>query len=120
MVNEAKVKTYLHSWGTMPVMDGNKAVGVIFESKSGRQAIMAKVVIDSTGDGDLLPFTRAKFDTDIDPKIRIANLSLCYLDRQRKLHESRRFPARQIPKNGGIDARADEKGRPCPVSSEAT
>ena len=78
MVNEAEVKTYLHSWGTMPIMDGNKATGVIFESKSGRQAIMAKVVIDSTGDGDLLPFTHAKFDTDIDPKIRIANLSLCY------------------------------------------
>ncbi len=78
MVNEAGVKTYLHSWGTMPIMEGNKATGVIFESKSGRQAIMAKVVIDSTGDGDLLPFTPAGFDTDIDPKIRIANLSLCY------------------------------------------
>ena len=78
MVNEAKVKTYLHSWGTMPIMDGNKAVGVVFESKSGRQAIMAKVVIDSTGDGDLLPFAGATFDTDIDPNIRIANLSLCY------------------------------------------
>ena len=78
MVNEAGVKTYLHSWGTMPVMEGNKAVGVVFESKSGRQAVMAKVVIDSTGDGDLLPFTPAKFDTDIDPRIRIANLSLCY------------------------------------------
>lgn len=78
MVTEAKVKTYLHSWGTMPLMEGNKAVGVIFESKSGRQAIMAKVVIDSTGDGDLLPFAGATFDTDIDPSIRIANLSLCY------------------------------------------
>ncbi len=78
MVNEAKVKTYLHAWGTMPIMDGNKAVGVVFESKSGRQAVMAKVVIDSTGDGDLLPFTPAGFDTDIDPRIRIANLSLCF------------------------------------------
>ena len=78
MVNEAKVKTYLHSWGTMPIMEGDKAVGVVFESKSGRQAVMAKVVIDSTGDGDLLPFTPAQFDTDIDPRIRIANLSLCY------------------------------------------
>ena len=67
MVNEAKIKTYLHSWGTMPIMDGNKATGVIFESKSGRQAVLAKVVIDSTGDGDLLPFTGAGFDTDIDP-----------------------------------------------------
>lgn len=78
MVNEAGVKTYLHSWGTMPLMDGNKAMGIVFESKSGRQAIMAKVVIDSTGDGDLLPFAGAGFDTDIDPSLRIANLSLCY------------------------------------------
>lgn len=78
MVNEAKIKTYLHTWGTMPVMDGNKPVGVIFESKSGRQAVMAKVVIDSTGDGDLLPFAGAEFDVDIDPRVRIANLSLCY------------------------------------------
>ena len=78
MVNEAKIKTYLHGWGTIPVMEGNKAAGVIFESKSGRQAVLAKVVIDSTGDGDLLPFTGVGFDTDIDPNIRIANLSLCF------------------------------------------
>jgi hypothetical protein len=78
MVTEAGIKTYLHSWGTMPLMDGNKAVGVIFESKSGRQAVMARVVIDSTGDGDLLPAAGAGFDADIDPGIRIANLSLCY------------------------------------------
>jgi len=78
MVNEAKIKTYLDSWGTIPVMDGNKTTGVIFESKSGRQAVMAKVVIDSTGDGDLLPGAGATFDADIDPRIRIANLSLCF------------------------------------------
>lgn len=78
MVREAKVKTYLHSWGTMPIMDGNTAAGVVFESKSGRQAILAKVVIDSTGDGDLLPYAGAGFDEDIDPGLRIANLSLSY------------------------------------------
>jgi hypothetical protein len=78
MVAEAGVKVYLHSWGTMPVMDGNRATGVVFESKSGRRAILAKVVIDSTGDGDLLPHAGAAFDVDIDPKLRIANLSLSY------------------------------------------
>jgi hypothetical protein len=78
MVKEAKVKIFLHSWGTMPIMDGAKAMGVVFESKSGRQAIMAKVVIDSTGDGDLLPCSGATFDVDIDPRLRIANLSLSY------------------------------------------
>ena len=78
MVEEAGVKMYLHSWGTELIMDGNKAKGVIFESKSGRQAILAKVVIDSTGDGDLLPYAGADFEIDIPPSFRIANLSLCF------------------------------------------
>jgi hypothetical protein len=78
MIEEAGVKVYLHSWGTEPVMDRNKVKGVIFESKSGRQAILGKVVIDSTGDGDLLPYASADFMTDIPPKFRIANLALCF------------------------------------------
>lgn len=78
MVEEAGIKVYLNSWGTAPIMDGDKARGVIFESKSGRQAILAKVVIDGTGDGDLLPQAGVEFETDIPPHFRIANLSLCY------------------------------------------
>ncbi len=78
MMKEAGVKTYLHSWGTEPIMDGNTAKGVIFESKSGRQAVLAKVVIDSTGDGDLLPYSGAEFKSDIDPAMRISNLSFSY------------------------------------------
>jgi hypothetical protein len=78
MMKEAGVKTYLHSWGTEPVMDGNQVKGVIFESKSGRQAVLSKVVIDATGDGDLLPFSGADFKSDIDPTLRIANLSFSY------------------------------------------
>ncbi len=78
MMEEAKVKTYLHAWGTEPIMEGNKARGVIFESKSGRQAVLAKVVIDSTGDGDLLPYAGADFKMDIERTMRIANLSFSY------------------------------------------
>ncbi len=78
MVEEAGVKTYLHSWGTEPIMDGDKVKGVIFESKSGRQAVLGKVVIDSTGDGDLLPYAGAEFDSEIDPKLRISNLAMCF------------------------------------------
>jgi len=78
MVNEAKVKTYLHSWGCLPIMDGNEAKGVVFESKSGRAAVLAKVVIDSTGDGDLLPGAGCAFDTHITPGIRISYLSVTY------------------------------------------
>jgi hypothetical protein len=78
MMKEAKVTTYLHSWGTQPIMEGNKAKGVIFESKSGRQAVLAKVVIDSTGDGDLLPYAGAAFETQIPQTMRMANLSFSY------------------------------------------
>ena len=78
MMTEAGIKTYLHAWGTEPIMEGNKAKGVIFESKSGRQAVLAKVVIDSTGDGDLLPYAGAAFETQIDKKLRMSNLSFSY------------------------------------------
>ncbi len=78
MVEEAGIKTYLHSWGTASIVDKNEVQGIIFESKSGRQAIMAKVVIDSTGDGDLLPSAGADFDEKIDPKLRISGLAMCF------------------------------------------
>jgi hypothetical protein len=78
MVEEAGVKTYLHSWGTEPIMEGNTCKGVIFESKSGRQAILGKVIIDSTGDGDLLPYAGIEFEDNIPPNFRIANLALCF------------------------------------------
>jgi hypothetical protein len=78
MVEEAGVKTYLHSWGTEPIMEGSHCKGVIFESKSGRQAVLAKVVIDATGDGDLLPYAGIEFEDNIPPNFRIANLALCF------------------------------------------
>jgi hypothetical protein len=40
--------------------------GVIFESKAGRQAILAHVVVDTTGDGDMFARAGAAFDTDIE------------------------------------------------------
>lgn len=78
MVEESGVKTYLHSWGTEAIVEGSNVQGVVFESKTGRQAILAKVVIDGTGDGDLLPSAGAEFDSKIDPKLRISKLALCF------------------------------------------
>jgi ribulose 1,5-bisphosphate synthetase/thiazole synthase len=53
MIQEAKVKTLFHCWATDVIMDGGAVRGVVFDSKAGRQAILAKVVIDTTGDGDI-------------------------------------------------------------------
>jgi len=53
LIQKEGVKLRLHSWVVAPMLDGSRVTGVIVESKSGRQAIAADVVIDCTGDGDV-------------------------------------------------------------------
>jgi hypothetical protein len=53
MVQEAGVDVFFHAWGVDVIKTGTAVKGVVFESKEGRQAILAKQVIDTTGDGDV-------------------------------------------------------------------
>jgi FAD dependent oxidoreductase len=53
LVMEAGIHPMLHRQVVAPVMDGDRIVGVITESKAGREAILAKVVIDASGDADI-------------------------------------------------------------------
>jgi ribulose 1,5-bisphosphate synthetase/thiazole synthase len=62
MIEEAGVKVFLHCWGVDAVMNGDAVCGAVFESKSGRQAILAKTVVDATGDGDLFAAAGAEFE----------------------------------------------------------
>jgi hypothetical protein len=78
MVVEAGVKLYLHSWGTRAITEGGSVRGIVFESKSGRQAVLGKVIIDGTGDGDLLPSAGAEFDGTIDRSLRSSMLALVF------------------------------------------
>jgi len=54
MIAENKVEMFFHSWGVDVIQDGDAVKGVVFESKQGRQAILAKQVVDCTGDADML------------------------------------------------------------------
>jgi hypothetical protein len=66
MVLASGMHAYLDCWGVDAVIDAKGAVrGAVFESKSGRQAILADVVVDASGDGDIYaaagaPFQKAK------------------------------------------------------------
>jgi len=62
MIEEAGVQVFLHCWGVDAIVDGDAVQGVVFESKSGRQAIVAKVVVDATGDGDVFASAGAEFE----------------------------------------------------------
>ena len=66
MVLEQKVRLLLHAYAVAPIVEDNTMRGAIFESKEGRQAILAKVVVDTTGDADLLARAGAALESDID------------------------------------------------------
>ncbi|MFM2076496.1 MAG: hypothetical protein RJA49_386 [Actinomycetota bacterium] len=53
LVQEAGVHPMLHRSFVAPVMDGNRVLGIITESKAGREAILGRRVIDATGDADI-------------------------------------------------------------------
>lgn len=53
LVQEAGIHPMLHRQFVAPIMDGNTITGVIVESKAGREAILAKRIIDATGDADI-------------------------------------------------------------------
>lgn len=61
MAVEAGVKLLYGTLVVDVIKEGDKVVGVIFENKSGRQAVKAKVVIDASGDGDVAAFAGAEY-----------------------------------------------------------
>ena len=63
MIVESGARLLLHAWACDPLVEEGKIRGVTFQGKSGRFAVLADVVIDTTGDGDLfaaagLPFEK--------------------------------------------------------------
>ena len=62
MIRESGVKILYHTWASNVIMEGNSIRGVFIESKSGRMAVLAKVVIDCSGDGDIFHLAGEKYD----------------------------------------------------------
>jgi len=67
MTAEAKVGLRLHSWAVDVIQEGDALRGVVLESKSGRQAILARQIIDATGDGDLAARAGVPFHLGVTP-----------------------------------------------------
>jgi hypothetical protein len=53
MLVEAKVDVTFHALCAGVVMDGERICGIVTESKSGREAVLGRVVLDCTGDADV-------------------------------------------------------------------
>jgi len=74
MVREAGITPILHCFMVKAIVEGETIKGVITESKSGRQAILAKRVIDATGDADVAYHTGAPYRKS--PKNELMEVSM--------------------------------------------
>ena len=62
MLAEAGAELRLYTFVSAPLMEDGRVAGVIAESKSGRQALRAKVVVDASGDGDVAARAGAAYE----------------------------------------------------------
>ena len=62
MLEEDGVHLLLHAYGVGAVVEDGTVKGILLESKSGRQAILADVVVDATGDADIAAQAGAPFE----------------------------------------------------------
>lgn len=68
LLYESGVILQLYTFACEAIMDGQKIKGAVIESKSGREAVLAEIVIDCSGDGDIavkagVPFNKGR-ETD--------------------------------------------------------
>ena len=62
IVEEAKIKVLTNTWAVDTIVENDEVKGIIIENKSGRQAIMADIVIDATFDADIAARAGAPMD----------------------------------------------------------
>lgn len=62
MCLDAGVRLRLHSWVTNAIVEEGRVRGAVIESKSGREAVLARIVVDATGDGDVAAYAGADYE----------------------------------------------------------
>jgi glycine/D-amino acid oxidase-like deaminating enzyme len=61
MLGAAGVEVLLHTYVARAIPAGDAVGGVVIENKAGRQAILARIVVDATGDADVAASAGAPF-----------------------------------------------------------
>lgn len=76
LVEEAGITPMLHRMFVAPILEGDRIAGIITESKAGREAILARRVIDATGDADIAH--RAGAPTRLTPREEMQAASVMF------------------------------------------
>lgn len=77
MIREEKnITPYLHAYAVSAYLENGTLRGVIYESKQGRFAVLAKRIVDCTGDGDIFASAGAEYEFSFDAPLRNSDMSL--------------------------------------------
>jgi len=80
MVLESGANVLLHTFVCGVLLEGNRVRGVIIESKSGREVILADVIVDTTGDADIVAWAGAPYtkitDSMVSLNFRMVNVDM--------------------------------------------
>lgn len=79
MCVDAGVLLRMHSWVVGVFGESDRPEGAIVESKAGREAVRARMIVDCTGDGDVAAMAGAGFERDdkmIGLPFRIGNIDM--------------------------------------------
>jgi hypothetical protein len=79
MLLDLGVRPVFHAWFSTPIVEDHAVKGVVFESKEGREAIFADVVVDATGDGDVFARAEAAFASDVDEKSMHHSINVAWM-----------------------------------------
>jgi hypothetical protein len=105
MCDEAGVDVLLHSFAIDTVVDQGKVKGVIVGNKSGLMLLPAEVVVDCTGDGDVVANGGGKFEFGRDEDgltqpmslfFRIADADDARIEEYKRNHPEEHFPYQHI------------------------
>ena len=99
MQQEAGVKVLTHTLAARPIMESDAVKGLFVESKLGRHAILARVVVDATGEVDIARQTGCPMRTEVGTasrEFKMAGVDLDALYQHFKRHPETFPPSRDF------------------------
>lgn len=78
MLDDAGVGTLCYTVAGEPIVEDGRIRGVLVDSKRGRRAITAQIVIDCTGDGDMAAKSGVPFEVGRDSDGRVQGMTMMY------------------------------------------
>ena len=111
---EQGIEFLSYTWIVDPIMEGNRIRGVVVQNKSGRQAILARTVVDATGDADVAAAAGAEYVKGREKDSKMRPMSVLFrlggVDIGRAVEYCRSLPAEYFTADPNFHILQPEKG----------